>query len=76
MAIRELECVLNNISVNNKRPLTSYTEEEIKHEARYVLSTFYESGHCNNEDLTCEWGDEDAQRSARQQVKALRKLLA
>lgn len=74
--IRELEVTLKNISLDDKRAIESYTDEEILEEARYVLSTFFEGGHQNNDDLICEYGDKAAQREAKQQVAALRKMVA
>lgn len=76
MKIRELEVTMQNIATDDKRPIESYTDTEILNEARYVLSTFYEGGHQNNDELTCEYGDKDAQREAKKQVAALKRLLA
>ena len=76
LKIRELEVVLKNIAKDDKRSVESYTEAEILTEARYVLSCFYEGGHQNNDDLICEYGDKDAQREAKKQVAALKRLLA
>ena len=76
LKIRELEVTMQNIAIDDKRAIESYTDAEILNEARYVLSTFYEGGHQNNDELICEYGDRDAQREARKQVAALKKLLA
>jgi hypothetical protein len=74
MTIRELEVTLENISVDDKRSIESYTDAEILHEAKYVLSCFYEGGHCNNDDLHSD--DPEVRRDARKQVAALKRLLA
>ena len=75
LKIRELAVSLENIASDDKRPLGDYTDDEILDEARYVLSTFNESGHQNNDELVCEYGDEEAQRQAKKQVAALIRLL-
>jgi len=75
MKIRELEESMNNIAHDDKRTLDSYSDAEIIEEAKYVLSCFYESGHNSNDELTCEYGDKDAQREAKKQVSALKKLI-
>lgn len=76
MKIRELQESLENISSDDKRPLDSYSDAEIIDEAKFVLSCFYEAGHNSNDELICEYGDKDAQREARKQVAALKKLIA
>jgi len=75
LKIGELELTLNNISFDDRRALESYSDAEILAEARYVLSTFHEGGHMNNDDLVCRYGDKAAQREARKQVAALNRLL-
>lgn len=74
--IGELEITLNNISVDDKRALSSYTQAEVVHEAEYVLSTFHESGHSNNDWLNGENGEEENQKEARRQERALRKFIS
>lgn len=75
LSIQELAVSLENISHDDKRPLEDYADSEILDEARYVLSTFNERGHQNNDELICEHGDKAAQREARKQVAALIELL-
>lgn len=43
---------------------------------KHLTLTFYECGHQNNDELICEYGDKDAQREAKRQVAALKRLLA
>lgn len=57
MEIRELMNVMENISADDKRTLESYTRKEVLAEAKYVLSTFYESGHMNNDSYIGEYGE-------------------
>ncbi len=76
LKIRELQITLENISRDDKRQIESYTDAEILAEARYVLSCFFEGGHNSNDELICEYGDKEAQREAKKQVAALKKLLA
>ena len=75
LKIPELAVSLENISQDDKRPIEDYTDNEILDEARYVLSTFNEGGHQNNDELICEYGDKEAQREAKKQVNALIRLL-
>ena len=72
LAIGELEYTLNNISADDGRKLDSYTQAEVVHEAEYVLSTFHESGHMNNDWFHGEDGDP---KEAIVQEKALRKFI-
>jgi len=58
MAIDELANTLENISLDDKKPISEYTNAEIVHEAKYVLSCFHEDGHLNNEDYTGQNGEE------------------
>jgi hypothetical protein len=67
MAIDELANNLQQIAQDDKKQVTDYTDAEIVHEAKYVLSCFHEAGHLNNEDFIGENGDE-FQKSARDQV--------
>jgi len=76
LKIRELQVSLSNIAQDDKRSLESYTDDEILSEAKYVLACFYEGGHQSNDELICEYGDKNAQREARKQVAALKRLLA
>lgn len=76
MKINELAYSLTNISTDDKRELESYSDDEILDEAEYVLSTFFEANHINNDDLTNRFDDKEAQREARKQLKALQKLVA
>ena len=76
LKIRELSETLQNIAHDDKRQIESYTESEILAEAKYVLFTFFEGGHQNNDELICEYGDKAAQREAKKQVTALKRLLA
>jgi len=69
LKIGELEYTLQNISADDSRDIESYTQEEVVHEAEYVLSCFLEDGHINNDWLN---GDDGDPAEARQQVKALR----
>lgn len=74
LAIPELGETLGNIAHDDGKRVEDYSDSEILDEARYVLSTFLEGGHQNNDELTCD-DDREAQRSARRQVKALKQLL-
>ena len=69
-----LQDTLEDIAHDDKRSIDSFTDEEILHEARYVLSTYYEAGHRNNYDLS---SSNKVERSfARKQVAILKKLLS
>ena len=58
MAIDELANNLQQISRDDNKPVSDYTDAEIVHEAKYILSCFHEDGHLNNEDYTGENGAE------------------
>jgi hypothetical protein len=58
MAIDELANNLQQIAQDDKKQVTDYTDAEIVHEAKYVLSCFHEDGHLNNEDYIGENGSE------------------
>ena len=58
MAIDELANTLQQIAQDDKKQVTDYTDAEIVHEAKYVLSCFHEDGHLNNEDYIGENGPE------------------
>ena len=71
--IRELHQTLLNISSDDNKEIDDYSDSEIVAEARYVLSTYFESGHINNDMLNGEYGS-DEQRLAAQDVRKLRTL--
>ena len=70
MSIDELANTLQQISQDDKKEINDYTDAQIVHEAKYVLSCYHESGHLNNEDYIGENGEE-FQKDARDQVKKL-----
>lgn len=76
MKIGELAYQLTNISIDDKRKLESYSDAELIEEAEYLLSTYSEGGHQNHDDLHNRWDDKEAQREARKNLRALKKLLA
>ena len=58
MAIDELANNLQQIARDDNKQINDYTDAEIVHEAKYVLSCFHEDSHLNNEDYTGENGEE------------------
>jgi hypothetical protein len=70
MAIDELANNLQQIAQDDKKQVNDYTDAEIVHEAKYVLSCFHEDGHLNNEDYIGENGS-DQRKWARSQVTKL-----
>ena len=58
MAIDELANTLQQIARDDSKSVNDYTDAEIVHEAKYVLSCFNEAGHLNNEDYIGENGEE------------------
>lgn len=72
MAIDELANNLQQIARDDNKQINDYTDAEIVHEAKYVLSCFHEDGHLNNEDYTGENGDEQRKWA----VAEIRKLNA
>ena len=73
----ELMVSLENISTDDKCEISDYTDDELVHEARYVLSCFYEDGHINFTALIGEDEDDPCNRNwALGEVKALKKFIA
>ena len=70
MAIDELANNLQQISRDDNKAVNDYTDAEIVHEAKYILSCFHEDGHLNNEDYIGENGAEQ-QKWAVDQVRKL-----
>ena len=58
MSIDELANNLQQISRDDNKAINDYTDAEIVHEAKYILSCFHEAGHLNNEDFIGENGAE------------------
>ncbi len=58
MEIDELANNLQQISRDDNKTVNDYTDAEIVHEAKYILSCFHEDGHLNNEDYIGENGEE------------------
>jgi len=74
MNIRELAYDLENISQDDKKQISDYTDAEILHEAKYVLEIYHESGTVSNDALMGEHGKEE-QKSARDDVRKLKALI-
>lgn len=70
----ELMYVLGNISQDDGKEISDYSDAELIHEAEYVLSCFYEGGHDNNDALTDR--DNEAHNWAMKNVRELKKLIA
>ena len=56
-----------NIKLHNLTPM------QIVDEAKYVLSTFFESGHSNNDILNCEFLED--RKYAKKEVKTLKTFI-
>jgi len=67
--IHELQNSLENISTDDGKEISDYTDEEIVKEAVYVLSCFEESGHSFCESLYSD--DKTVRDDAMRQYKAL-----
>ena len=73
---RELMYSLENISSDDGCEIIDYTNEELVHEAKYVLSCFYEAGHINNFALMGEDEDDECNRAwALSEVKTLKRII-
>jgi hypothetical protein len=73
--ISELHQTLLNISEDDGKEIEDYTDNEIIAEAKYVLSTYFENGHINNDMLAGEYGTV-AKREATQDVRKMKALIA
>jgi hypothetical protein len=76
MSISELANSLDNISTDDKKQINDYTDAEILHEAKYVLSLFLDPNetHWNAEDLRGENGEEQ-QKWAEAEVRKLKAFI-
>jgi len=72
--IRELAYDLENISQDDKKQISDYTDAQILHEAKHVLDLYHESVTVSNEALMGEIG-KDEQKSARADVRKLKALI-
>ena len=72
--IDELQISLRNISEDDKREITSYSQKEIVDEAKWVFSVYNESGTISNERLLGEWGAYD-KKSAQADVRHLKAFI-
>ena len=67
---------LSNIASDDKKQIEDYTQIELVNEAKYVLSTFHEGGHSNNDWLTGEYDiDGTGKKGAKKEVKALNNFI-
>jgi len=73
--IRELHQSLLNISQDDNKEIEDYTDSEIVNEAKYVLSTYFENGHMNNDMFNGEYGAAE-QRAATQDIRKMKVLIA
>jgi hypothetical protein len=76
LKIDELAYTLDNISNDDKKKVEDYTDNEIVHEAEYVLDLFTNpnESHWNAEDLRGENGTEQ-QKWARVEVRKLQTFI-
>ena len=76
LAIGELAYSLENISTDDRKEISDYTDSEIVNEAAYVLSLFIDPNetHWNAEDLRGENGDIQ-QKWARDEVRKLKAFI-
>jgi hypothetical protein len=72
--IYELHFSLRNISEDDKKEISDYSQKEIVNEAIWVLSVFNEGGTCCNESLIGDNGKEE-QLDARKQVRQLKAFI-
>jgi hypothetical protein len=76
LSISELSYTLENISQDDRKEISDYTDAEILHEAVYVLSLFIDpcETHWNAEDYRGENG-EFQRKWARDQVRQLKAFI-
>ena len=76
LAINELAYTLDNISNDDKKKIEDYTDAEILHEAKYVLSLFINpnESHWNAEDFRGENGLQQ-QTWAKSEVRKLKTFI-
>ena len=75
MAIWELKTSIENCASDDKTEITSWTDDELMDEARYVLSLFREGGHAFHDDMYDDSHEKSYRANMRRQYKALVKLV-
>lgn len=74
LKIYELRTSLENISTDDKKPISEYTQTQVVDEAKWVLNNFLSYGCSLNEKYSGDEGPE-AQREAKQEVAALKRFI-
>jgi len=73
-AIDTLWNTIQNICNDDNKESDDYTDNEYVSEAEYCLSTFFESGHINNDALIGDYGPE-GRSAAQRDVRRLKALI-
>lgn len=72
----ELELSLENISQDDGCEISDYSERELLDETRYVLSTFTEGGHINNDEMMGhDEDDPERRKEMRRQFRAMQRFV-
>lgn len=74
LRLYELKVSLENISTDDKKAITEYTQTEIVEEAKWVLNNFLSYGCSLNEKFSGLEGVE-AQKEAKREVAALKRFI-
>lgn len=72
--IHELQVSLENISTDDKKAITDYTQTEMVNEAKWVLNNFLSYG-CSLHEMLDGTEGKETQRDAKKQVKQLQKFI-
>jgi hypothetical protein len=74
MAIPEMQFAFECICADDKKEPEDYTDEEIVSEAEYRLSTYFEDGHINSDEM--RMGDDlEMSKIARKDIKMLKAFI-
>lgn len=73
-AIPEMQFAFECICADDKKEPEDYTDEEIVSEAEYRLSTYFEDGHINSDEM--RMGDDpESNKTARKDIRMLKAFI-
>ena len=73
-AIPEMQFAIECICADDNKEPDDYTDAEIVSEAEYRLSTYFEDGHVNNDEMRMG-DDREANKTARKDIRMLKAFI-
>jgi len=74
LAIPEMQFAFECICADDKKEPTDYTDAEIVSEAEYRLSTYFEDGHINNDEMRLG-DDPESNEIAKKDIRLLKAFI-